>query len=84
MNPVRRRHLVINIAIDAWVEAGSAVALQCGVEVAATLAEVIEGRIPEREHGEFHAAEPQAVAVHYGLPEWRSILGRFTVPGGYW
>ena len=51
IEPMLGRHLVIDIAIDTWIDARSAVPFQRGIELAAALAEVIKGRVTECEYG---------------------------------
>jgi hypothetical protein len=82
VKPMLGRYIVIDVAIDAWINSHRAVALQGGVEVAAALTEVVVGRVAQSEHRIFHGSEIKAVAMHQALPETRGIIGRFAVAAG--
>lgn len=63
VEPMLGRRVVIDVAIDARMDSYGAVALQAGVEVAATLAEMIIGGVAEREHGKLDAAQVKVIAI---------------------
>ena len=51
-------------------------------KLAAALAEMIVGGVAERQHGKFHAAQIEAVALHHRFPERRGIVRRLAVAVG--
>lgn len=64
------------------MEPGAAHGLQGGVIVFAAFAELVVGRIPQREHGEAESWEGQALIGDHRFKEVLGAIGRLAIPVG--